>query len=350
MKSGKSASVAVVYSNTEEDPYEKLRTVDPATLGFIPEYPLAVATILEEYEAIVNALLAEGFQARLVNVEDNPCRLMQFLQDEAPDAIFNLVEMFYCNPGLESAIASLYELFQIPYTGAGPFALEICRRKALTKLLLLREKVATPNYRLLRTPKIPRRHGLKYPLIVKPAREDASIGVEKESVVYDYDQLMNRTLFMSESHDFPILVEEYISGRELHVSILGNENPQVLPIIEFDFSSLPEEYPAIITYNVKWNPLDFAYHRVHDVCPAPLSKRVEARVRKLALKAYEISGCRDYARIDMRLTESQVPYILEVNPNPDLTESVSFMKSAEQAGLSFSQTLRKIVEFALARG
>jgi D-alanine-D-alanine ligase len=124
----------------------------------------------------------------------------------------------------------------------------------------------------------------------------------------------------------------------------------VLPIIEFDFSSLPEEHPAIITYNVKWNPLDLAYHRVHDVCPAPLSKRVEAKVRKLALNAYEVSGCRDYARIDMRLTESQVPYVLEVNPNPDLTEGVSFMKSAERAGLSFSQTLRKIVDFALARG
>jgi D-alanine-D-alanine ligase len=346
----KLTSVAVVYNHTGEDHYEKLRETDPATLDFVPEYPLRVATIKEEYCAIAGALKKEGCRADLLNIEDNLSRLQHLFREDRPDVVFNLVEMFHGDPQLESAIAALFELYEIPYTGSAPFALELCQRKAITKQVLLKQGIATPGYRLLRTPKIPRRHGLRYPLIVKPAREDASIGVEAGSVVYDYEQLLNRVKLVIESFDPPVLAEEFITGKELHVSILGNDPPQVLPIIEFDFSSLPADYPAIITYDVKWNPLEQAYHRVHAICPARLPKKIEQAVKAQALQAYQATFCRDYARIDVRLTESGAPFVLEVNPNPDLTESVSFMQSAERAGLSFSQTLRKIVEFALARG
>jgi len=342
-------SVAVIYNHVGEDHFEKFREVDPASLEFTPVYPLNVATVMEEYHAIARGLGNEGYQARLFNIEDDLARLQRFLSETPPDVIFNLVEIFRGNPRLESAITALFDLYEIPYTGSAPFALEVCQRKALTKLILLKQEIATPDYRLLRIPKIPRRHGLHYPLIVKPAREDASLGVEAESVVYDYDQLISRIRKVFESFEPPILVEEYIAGKELHVSILGNQPPQALPIIEFDFSSLPEDHPAIITYGVKWNPLDLAYHRVHSICPATLSKKVEGKVREQALRAYQATYCRDYARIDVRLTESRVPFVLEVNPNPDLTESVSFMQSAERAGLTFSETLGRIVEFALAR-
>ena len=342
-------SVAVLYNHVGEDPFEKFREVDPATLEFTPEYPLDVATVMEEYHAIAQGLESEGYQATLFNIEDDLARLLHFLSDTPPDVIFNLVEIFRGNPRLESAIGALFDLYEIPYTGATPFGLEVCQRKALTKQILLKQGIATPDYRLLRTPKIPRRHGLHYPLIIKPAREDASLGVEVESVVYDYDQLIGRVKRVFESFEPPILVEEFIAGKELHVSILGNQPPEALPIIEFDFSSLPEDHPAIITYDVKWNPLDLAYHSVHSICPATLTKRVEGKVKEQALRAYKATYCRDYARIDLRLTESRVPFVLEVNPNPDLTDGVSFMQSAERAGLTFSGTLSRIVEFALAR-
>jgi D-alanine-D-alanine ligase len=346
----KPASVAVVYNHIGEDQYEKLREIDPATLDFTPVYSLRVATIQEEYRAIVSALEKEGYQAVLLNIEDDLSRLQRLFYQDTPDAVFNLVEMFHGDPRLESAIAALFDLHEIPYTGSAAFALELCQRKAITKQILSEQDIATPGYRLLPTPKIPRRHGLRYPLIVKPAREDASLGVEAGSVVYNYEQLASRVKRVFESFNLPILVEEFIAGKELHVSILGNNPPQVLPIIEFDFSSLPEDYPAIITYDVKWNPLDLAYHKVHAICPARLPKRIEETVRDQALQAYQATFCRDYARVDVRLTEPGTPFVLEVNPNPDLTESVSFMQSAERAGLSFSQTLGKIVEFALARG
>ena len=140
-----------------------------------------------------------------------------------------------------------------------------------------------------------------------------------------------------------------MQGKELHVSILGNNPPQVLPIEEYDFSDLSEDHPPLITYDIKWNPLAPAYHNVYSFCPADIDTKTEELVKEQALRAYTATCCRDYARIDMRLGRDGRPYVLEVNPNPDLTEGVSFMESAEEAGLSFSETLRRIVSFALER-
>jgi len=345
----KKKSVAVLYNHVGKDEYEELRKVDPATLDFTPEYPIHVATVKEEYRAIVSALESEGFRARAVNIRDDIARLQSVLRRNAPNAIFNLVEFFHDEARMEAAVAAMFDLHRIPFTGSPHFALALCRRKGLTKQVLLQNGVATPLFKVLKVSKVPRRHGLRYPLIVKPSREDASAGVEQESVVWDFSQLSERVNQMFEAFKPPILIEEFIEGKELHVSVLGNDPPVVLPILEFDFSALPEDHPTIITYEMKWNPLSLAYHKVHSVCPAQLSKRVEKRVQKHALQAYMATSCRDYARIDMRLSKTNKPYVLEVNPNPDLTESVSFMESAEAAGISFSQTLRKIVEFALER-
>ena len=348
MSDGK-LTVAVLYNHVDEDEYEKLREIDPETLPFEAEYDLDVATAEEEYQAIVKALKREGFVARGVNIREDVRRLERVVRTQRPDVVFNLIEHFHAQPLLESYVPGIYELHNVAYTGAPPFALALCQRKGLTKQLLLANGVPTPRFRLLANPKISRRHGLHYPLIVKPAREDASTGVGRESVVHDYDRLATRLGDVFEEFDPPILVEEFIVGRELHVAILGNDPPQVLPMIEFDFSDLPEDYPHIISYDAKWNPLDEAYHRVHSVCPANLSSRVRAKVERIALDAYRLTGCRDYARLDLRLAPRSQVFVLEVNPNPDLTEGVSFMESAEAAGLSFGKTLRQIVEFALAR-
>ncbi|MBI2619601.1 MAG: ATP-grasp domain-containing protein [Ignavibacteriales bacterium] len=342
-------SVLVLFNHVGEDEYEKLREIDPESLGFKPEYDIHVATVMEEYEAIVTALNKEGFNASALNLEDDLERLHDLLSSDPPDVIFNLVEYFRDDPKLEQMVAGIFDLYRVPYTGAGPFALALCQRKGLTKQLLLANGVLTPRYHVLHKPHLKSRHGLRYPLIVKPAREDASTGVENESVVYNLEQLNERIVHAFKEFTPPILVEEFIEGRELHVSVFGNDSPNVFPIIEYDFSKLPPEYPRIISYAAKWEPLKEEFHRVDSVCPAKLSKRVEKKVREQALLAYETTSCRDYARIDVRLSKENKVYILEVNPNPDLTESVSFMESAEKAGFSFSETLRMIVEMALQR-
>jgi D-alanine-D-alanine ligase len=305
--------------------------------------------VQEEYDAIVNALRTEGFQACGVNLEDDASKLYRLVTRNPPDVVFNLVEYFQEDHVNESAIVNFLDLFRIPYTGATAFCLSLCGRKGLTKQVLLQNGVATPRFRSLDHPKISRRHGLRYPLIVKPSRQDASAGVEEGSVVHDHAQLVRQLESIFERFKAPILVEEFIEGRELHVSVLGNNPPEMLPILEYDFSELQDDHPQLITYDAKWNPLSPAFHRVHSLCPAKLDSRSEKRVRRQALLAYSATCCRDYARIDLRMGSGGVPHVLEVNPNPDLTEGVSFMECAEQAGMGFSETLRRIVEFALER-
>jgi len=342
--------IAVVYNHVGEDEYERIRTIDPSSLDFIPEYPIHVATVQEEYHAIVRALRAEGFLTREINLEDNLRRLLNLGSRTRPDVVFNLTEQFRDDPALESAVAGLLDLFGVPYTGASAFCLALCGRKGITKRVLLQNGIATPDFRLIRQPSIERGHGLRCPLMVKPARQDASRGVEIGSVVRDHAQLLRQLDRVFEAFRAPILIEEFYEGKELHVSVLGNNPPEALPIVEFDFSNLAVDHPPVITYDVKWNPLSAAYHKVHSLCPARIGRKLESSVKAQALAAFAATSCRDYARIDMRLSEDGTPYVLEVNPNPDLTEGVSFMESAEAAGLGFSETLRRIVQFALARG
>ena len=343
-------SVVVLYNYIGEDVYETIQRVDPAKLGFEPEYDIRVATVEQEYRAVARALRQEGYRARVYNIREDIRRLERVLRRNRPDVVFNLVEHFHDDPALEPSVAALLDLHRIPYTGAPPFALTLCQRKGLTKQVLLANGVPTPRFQLVwELRQLPKRHGLRFPLIVKPAREDASTGVDKESVVYDDDALRTRIGHIAEDFEPPFLVEEFIEGRELHVAVLGNDPPEVLPPIEYDFSRLPPDHPHIISYDAKWNPLKEIYHQVDTICPPRLTIRQWELIEDVALKAFEVTGCRDYARLDIRLAPRNKVYVLEVNPNPDLTEGVSLMEAAEVAGYEFSEVLSQIVECALDR-
>lgn len=342
-------SVVVLYNSVDDEGYKALGKVDPKTLGFEPTYPIAVATVAEEYEAIAHALRKERFRVRKVNLREDIGKLEQLVRRSPPDAVINLVESFRDDAELEPAVAGFLDLYGIPYTGSPPLALALCRRKGLTKQLLQANGVPTPRWHQLWKPRIAQRHGLRYPLIVKPSREDASVGLDRRSVVYDRAQLLEQLDAAFTEFGPPILVEEFIEGRELHVGLLGNDPPIVLPPLEYDFSELPPGEPSIISYAAKWDPLQEVFHRVGAVCPAPLSKRLLKRVEEIALRAYRVTRCRDYARLDLRVSTDNHVYVLEVNPNPDLSEGVSYMEAAHVAGYSFPRTLRMLVELALAR-
>jgi D-alanine-D-alanine ligase len=343
----KKKSVIVLYNHVGDDWYEKLRVVDPTQLEFKPRYPIHVSTVTEEYEHVARALKRAGYRARALNLENDLRKLERVLRRSRPDVIFNLVEFFHNDAELEGAVAAVFDLYRIPYTGSPPFALGLCMRKALTKRALQDHRVPTPRFKLFYEAKLPKRLGLQFPLIVKPEWEDASAGVSKDSVVRDREALQARVEHVCKEYG-AALVEEFIEGRELHVAVWGNDDPEMLPPVEFDFSDLPEGHPPIISYAAKWNPLAEVYHRIHTICPAPLPPRVLRRVERVTIAAYEATECRDYARLDVRL-KGDKPYVLEVNPNPDLTEGVSFMDSAERAGYSFEEALAQIVEFAAER-
>lgn len=306
--------------------------------------------VVEEMEDIKEALDSLGYKSVVFNVDSDVNRLIRFLQEEKPDMIFNLVECIENESILEMNVAALYELFKIPYTGAGPLALGTALNKPRVKEILAANGINTPHHQVFKVlDKICLKDGMEFPLIVKPAREDASVGISEKSVVYTPNELRRQVRYIWGEFEQPALVEQFIDGRELNVAIVGNRKPIVLPISEIDFSGLDAGMHKIVSYAAKWLNGTVEYQGTKGVCPAQLPGAIETEVKAMALKCYELIGCRDYARIDFRLSTDGVPYVLEVNPNPDISDDAGFARSARAYGFSFPQIIGKIVESALER-
>ena len=318
--------------------------------GDIPPVDLSEIDVLEQKEEIAAALKELGYKPTVFNVDGDISRLVNFLKSKKPDLIFNMCESVMNNAIHEMHVAGIYELMGVNYTGATPLVLGTALHKFRVKEILIVNGLPTPRYQVVKTPmNFEFDERLQFPLIVKPSREDASIGITPASVVYSLDELKKQVHHVIENFDQPAVVEEYIDGRELNVAILGNRKPIALPISEVDMSTLPAHLPRIITYNAKWLKGTDEYECTKGVCPALLPPELEERIKSLALEAYQLVGCRDYSRVDIRLSKDYQPYIIEVNPNPDISEDAGYMRSARTYGLSFSETIGKIVECALER-
>ena len=307
--------------------------------------------VVEERERMQEALQQKGYRTSLFNINGDIKRLIKFLEETKIDLVFNLCESLRGQAINEMHVAGIYELMNVPYTGAAPLALGTCLNKVRTKLILDAHGIPTARHALYKRAEEISLDDLRlsFPMIVKPSREDASIGIENSSVVCDIESLRQRVAFVVKTYNQPALVEEYIEGRELNVAIIGNEQPTILPISEIDFSKLPPNYPKIVTYNAKWVEGTAEYVGTVGTCPAKLTPEVEQQVRTIAQQAYTLMDIRDYARVDIRLDASNTPYVLEVNPNPDISRDTGFARSACTSGMSFEDMLAKIVETALER-
>lgn len=305
---------------------------------------------MEEYEIIVNRLNKLGFDAYSLNIKDSVHAFLDEVNRKRPDVIFNFVEIYKERPRLEMNFVGLYELLGIPYTGAPALTLANCQNKFLTKKLLNYHGVSTAKFQLFR--EMPDEMSLnpKFPVIVKPAFEDASVGIENESIVRNKAALKERLEYVFKHFVQPALVEEFIEGREFNVAVLGDLRPKVLPISEIDFSKMPDHLHNIVSYQAKWDPQHESYHKTIPICPAKIPKKLEARIKETALKAFKIMGARDYSRVDIRVRNNEEIFVLEVNPNPDLTEGAGFMRSAHASGLSYGMALKKIIMLAYERG
>jgi D-alanine-D-alanine ligase len=318
--------------------------------GTTSRIDLSELGVLEEMEDIRGALNSMGYQAVTLNVDSDIFRLIDFLRGEKPDLIFNLVECVENESAQEMNVAGIYELLKIPYTGAGPFTLGLALNKPKVKEILTYHGIRTPRHQVFRRrEKIEPDPKLSYPVIVKPSREDASAGISDESVVYDLTELRKQVRYIHEEFEQAALVEQYVEGRELNVAIMGNRRPITLPISEIDFSGLAQGMHKIVSYDAKWVEGTIAYAGTQGVCPAPLEDHEEVLLKDIALRCYRIIGCRDYARVDIRLTKNGTPYVLEVNPNPDISDDAGFARSAKTYGLSFHAVVGKIVDYALER-
>ncbi|MGA9115237.1 MAG: ATP-grasp domain-containing protein [Bacteroidota bacterium] len=311
---------------------------------------LSEVGVLEEMEDIRNALNTLGYRTTILNVNSDVFRLLDHLRENRPDLVFNLVECVENESLQEMHVAGLYELLKIPYTGAGPMALGLALNKPRVKEVLAFHGIPTPRFEVYGpADRIAVREDLRFPLIVKPSREDASVGISDDSVVSSLGELRRRVRFIHQEFGQPALVEEYIRGRELNVALIGNTKPIVMPISEIDFSGLEKGMQHIVSYEAKWMHGSARYEGTRGVCPAVLTPETEARLRDTALRCYRIVGCRDYARVDFRLTDQGEPYVLEVNPNPDIADDAGFARSAKAYGMSFDQIVGRIVEYALER-
>lgn len=307
--------------------------------------------VVEQKEDIQEALTSIGFETSIFNMSDDLDRFLGYLKAMQPDVIFNMVECLGDEAIHEMHVAGIYELLGFTYTGAGPMTLGTCLNKARAKEILSFNGIPTARFFLCSDVKQLNADDitLSYPLFVKPSNEDASVGIDNKSVVNNFNELKDRVAYIIRVFKEPAMIEEYIDGRELNIAIIGNNPPVALPISEIDFSGLPDDLPKIVTYDAKWMEGTVEYSGTQGKCPAVLPLSVEQEVIALSLRAYELMGCRDYARVDVRLTKNNKPYVLEVNPNPDLSSDAGFYRSAKTYGWSYAETIGKIVEFALER-
>jgi len=341
--------VAVVYNEPEPEMYITANEEEVKTPEFKTYFEVDKTTPMEEFEYIAKKLQNVGFDAYTLNIKDNLDLMLDNLNKERPDVVFNFVEIYSDNSRLEMNVAGVYELLGIPYTGAPSLALANCQNKIFAKRILRSGGIRIPPFFIVTAKSTRYTHRLKYPLLVKPAYEDASVGIENESIVNNGKELRKRIEHVLKDFQQPALVEEFIEGRELNVSVMGDKRLRVLPISEIDFSTMPDHLHNIVSYQAKWDPHHESYHKTIPICPAPLPKKIEKKAKEIAFKAFKVMGCRDYARVDIRLAKDNKLYVLEVNPNPDITEGAGFMRSAEYSGMTYAQALKRIVRYALGR-
>jgi D-alanine-D-alanine ligase len=333
----KSFEITIVYNDPEK--------IQPKPQNL----DLSIIEVKNEIEFVENSLRKAGFKVNVLPVY-NARRFINDILNLKTDLIYNFCEMVELESQEEVFAAGLFELVKVPYTGAPPMTLGLCLDKAKTKIILSHYGIPTAKFDLFNESidgckKI----NLRFPVIVKPVREDASTGINEKSVVYDRKELEERVEYIIKMFKQPALVEEFIDGREVNVAILGNNPPVILPISEIDFSNLPSHLPKIVSYEAKWIPNTDYYEKTIPICPAPLEPELERKIKDIALSCYKIMGCRDYARVDMRIDKEGNPYVLEVNPNPDLSRNAGFMRSASVYGLTSEETIVKIAEIAIER-
>lgn len=307
--------------------------------------------IREDVGAVEESLRELGFRPYVFSVERFSKDLIRVLFDLSPKFVFNLCEEIDGNSELEMYVAGLLELMEIPYTGSKPFVLGLALNKFHVKQILRSAGIPTPRG-YLRYPgqKSPVPRGMCVPVIVKPSREDASLGINSHSVCSTADQIEKQIKYIHNVYEQEALVEAYLEGREFNVSIMGQKAPEVLAISEIDFSGLPEGEPKIVSYRAKWDEESPLFSATIPVCPADLSKRLENRINDLAIRSYQCIGCRDHARVDMRTDSRGSLYVLEVNPNPDISPEAGFARAARAAGYSYSDMIQRISEAAMERG
>ena len=300
-----------------------------------------------EYD-VTTCLKAMGHDVRVLGLGDNLSDLRAAITDWKPDVAFNLLEEFQGIVTYDQYVVAFLELMKLPYTGCNPRGMMISRDKVLSKQILAYHRIPTARFALFpRKRKFVAPRRLKFPLFVKSATEDASLGIAQASIVTDVAKLEERIEFIHEQTSSDALVEEYVEGRELYIGVLGNDRLTTFPVWELSFGTLPDVMAGIATRKVKW---DRKYQQKHGIGTGPARELPEGMPQKVAQAArriYRALSLSGYARIDMRLTAEGQLYVLEANANPNLAQIEDFATSALASGLGYDKALERILQLGL---
>ena len=302
----------------------------------------------EVEEEVAEALTKLGHEPVLYELDGTLKSLLGLAKVDC-DLVFNLAESFADDDTADFKIASFLELLGKNYTGSGTHGLMLAQDKAVAKKIFAFHGIHTPVFAKSFRGRLDFSHDLHFPVIVKPAREDGSIGIEFSAVVNSIKELMERMDWLHAHFDSPVLIEEYIEGREMYVGVIGNDKPVALPVIELDLSKLPEGTPRIAAAEVKWGKGTKAYRDTKSAVATDLPEEAVAALQKTAVAAYQAIELRDYGRVDMRLQPDGRVQVIEVNPNPWLSSRAEFAMAARKSGRTYSQLVEEIVGLAQAR-
>lgn len=304
--------------------------------------------VLYTVEVVAKDLLQAGFAVTRLGVCKDANVLLTGLREHRSDVVFNLFEGTADHGSTEAYVAGLLEWQGIPFTGSPSLTLGLARSKHLTKHLFQGASLPTPEFFVVEDMPVPD-CTLEWPVIVKPAQQDASVGLDQGSVVTDQLHLNERVAYLLHHYGPPVLVEEFIRGRELNVGLIEAPTLQLLPVSEVLFVNDEPGYWPIVTYDAKWKPGSRDYEATPPRYPADVSPKLAERLGTLARKAFRLLGCRDYARVDFRVRPPGKPYLLEVNPNPDFNPTAGLAGGLISAGLTHAQFTVDLVRTALAR-
>jgi len=299
-------------------------------------------------EADVLACLQRlGHEVDTLAVFDDVACIVERLKSFAPEVVFNLTESFHSSRAHEPNIPALLELMRVKYTGARPDGLMLCKDKALAKKVLAYHRVRVPHF-VISTEQRPlkRLRRFVYPAFVKPVGEESSDGIAKASFAKSEEEALERARFIHEKFHCDALIEEYIDGRELYLSVMGNRKLTVLPPREIFFHEVPEDTPKFATFKAKW---DDTYRKKWGIQNGPateLPTGVDEKLARLARKVYRVLKIRGFGRVDVRLTQAGEVVVIEANPNPSLACDDDFAQSAATAGLPYDALIQKILDTA----
>jgi len=313
-----------------------------------PQDLLAIQCTITATQNLYKALTSLGYLVAKIPVRDNLEELRNRLCSYSPrdTFIFNNCDGFNGNNLEAVQVIRLIERLGFSHTGASADSVELCINKPRCKESLQLHGIPTPRYQVFE--QADGEFQLEFPVIVKPSVEDASMGIDLSSVVCNREDLLHRVAYIIQEYQQPAMIEQFIGGRELAVAMWGNEDVEILPIAEDDFSAIPDPLQHVLTYESKWKPESPYFQNIPSHIPASLTSKEEQAVRKVAEDSFRAVGLRDLGRVDMRF-DNGIPYVIDINELPDLSPDAGFWNSVHATGLTYPQMVERVLKHALKR-